>query len=104
MLGNRQMLDAYASLLTWLARLLGVFCGLGAVIVFVSALTVQNFNLWSFILAIVLAGISVFIFLAKPLSGSSVEGIAKSAMGNSHVSSVPRTKDRVGASCKEEQE
>jgi hypothetical protein len=83
-----RFLDAYAKALTWVARFFGVMCGIGGVMTLVVSVVTPGTSPWIYALVLLLAGICVGTFVAKPISGAQLGSISRDAMGASKVSDL----------------
>jgi hypothetical protein len=85
---SHQFLDAYAKALTWVVRFFGVMCGVGGLMTLVVSVVTPDTSPWMYALVLLLAGICVGTFVAKPISRAQLGPISRDAMGASKVSDL----------------
>jgi hypothetical protein len=97
MILGKRFLDAYAKLLTWIARVFGALCGLASLMTLITTLATPDASPWMYLLVLIMAGICIATFLAKPIRGSDIGGITEDSMGSSHVSALKQNQSRGGS-------
>jgi hypothetical protein len=94
--GSR-FVDAYAKVLTWMALLFGVLCGVGSVLALITVLVMPGWSPWMYLLVLVSAGICVATFVAKPLTGADLSRMSQDSVGKTRTSSLRQQSTREGS-------
>jgi hypothetical protein len=87
-LQSLRFLDAYAKVMTWVARFVGALFCLAACIALLSTLLTPGASPWMFVLVLLMAGIGVATLLATPITGKQLAHFQSDALGASKVSDL----------------